>query len=78
MMIETLTEQTLPGNVPESGGAHWSVHKLANVYYGFCYDGLFERGEAMGEGVISNRFLPDVRIRVIRKKDNRWEVVNHD
>ncbi len=78
MMVETLTEHSLPGDIPESGGIHWSVHKLAHVYYGFCYEGSFEMGEAVGEGVITNRFLSNVRIHVTRTEDGRWEVVDHD
>ena len=50
MMLETLTEQTVPGDIPGSGGTHWSVHKMAHVYYGFVYQGTFERGEAVGAG----------------------------
>ena len=78
MMLETLTEQTVPGDIPGSGGTHWSVHKMAHVYYGFVYQGTFERGEAVGAGVITNRFLPEVSIHVNRTEDNRWEVVSHN
>ena len=75
IISEILSERDQEGEAEGSGGTYWSVHKLASIYYGFCYHGAFNMGEASGAGVVTNKFLPHVRV-FVERHDGRWFVIS--